>query len=106
LQFAISSNFSALDFKLSGIDAESFKYSVPTFSNYNAQRTNGSKILLPAAKLLTDQIDVNLHHGLLDDVDTEVLLAMRKEFEVRHEKQKKLRELRVINSETVSCHPL
>jgi hypothetical protein len=33
-------------------------------------------------------------------------LAMKKEFEVRHEKQKKLAEIRVVNSETVSEAPL
>ena len=51
------------------------------------------------AKLLTEQIDVN-HRGLKDDTSTEVLLEMKKEIELRREKQKKLVEIRVVNSET------
>ena len=51
------------------------------------------------AKLLTEQIDVN-HRGLKDDTSTEVLLEMKKEIELRREKQKKLLEIRVVNSET------
>ena len=49
------------------------------------------------AKLLSDELHVTHRHGLLDDADTEVLLAMRKEIEVRREKQKKLTEIRVVN---------
>ena len=56
-------------------------------------------------KLLTEHVDVTHRHGLLDDTSTEVLLAMKREFEVRHEKQKKLQEIRVVNSETVSADP-
>ena len=58
------------------------------------------------AKLLTEQIDVNHRYGLLDDTSTEVLLAMKREFEVRQEKRKRLQEIRVVNSETVSEAPL
>ena len=50
------------------------------------------------AKLLSDEINATHRHGLLDDADTELLLAMRKEIEVRREKQKKLTEIRVVNS--------
>jgi phage terminase small subunit len=57
------------------------------------------------AKLLTDQIDVNHRHGLLDDASTEVLLVMKRECEVRREKQRKLQEIRVVNSETDSETP-
>jgi predicted nucleotidyltransferase len=57
------------------------------------------------SKLLSEQIDVTHRHGLLDDTSTEVLLAMKREFEVRREKQKKLQEIRVVNSETVSATP-
>lgn len=57
------------------------------------------------AKLLTEHVDVTHRHGLLDDTSTEVLLAMKKEFEVRREKQKKLQEIRVVNSETDSGTP-
>lgn len=56
------------------------------------------------AKLLTEQIDVN-HRGLKDDTSTEVLLEMKKEIELRREKQKKLVEIRVVNSETDSGTP-
>lgn len=57
------------------------------------------------AKLLTEPIDVNHRYGLLDDASTEVLLAMKREFEVRQEKRKRLQEIRVMNSEIVSCPP-
>ena len=57
------------------------------------------------AKLLTNQIDINHRYGLLDDTSTEVLLAMKRECEVRHEKQKKLQEIRIVNSETDSGTP-
>lgn len=56
------------------------------------------------AKLLTEQIDVN-HRGLLDDTSTEVLLEMKREIEVRREKQKKLQEIRVVNPRTDSGAP-
>lgn len=55
------------------------------------------------SKLLSE--DVTHRHGLLDDADTEVLLAMRKEIEIRREKQKKLPEIRVLNSKTNSETP-
>ena len=48
-------------------------------------------------KLLSDEINVTYRHGLLDDTSTEVLLAMKKEFEVRREKLKKSAEIRVVN---------
>jgi len=57
------------------------------------------------SKLLSEQIDVNHRHGLLDDASTEVLLAMKREFEARREKQKKLAKIRVVNSETDSGPP-
>lgn len=41
-------------------------------------------------KLLSEEINVNHKHGLLDDVATEVLLEMKKEIEVRRERQKKI----------------
>ena len=49
------------------------------------------------AKLLSDEINGTPRHGLLDNTDTEVLLAMRKEIEIRREKQKKLAEIRMVN---------
>lgn len=58
------------------------------------------------AKLLTEQIDINHGHGLLDDTSTEVLLAMKREFEVRREKQKKLEAIQVVNPRTDSGTPL
>ena len=57
------------------------------------------------AHLLTEHVDVTHRHKLLDDASTETLLAMRKEIEARREKQKKLAEIRVVNSETVSGTP-
>jgi len=56
------------------------------------------------AKLLTEQIDVN-HRGLLDDTSTEVLLAMKRECEVRHEKRKKFEAIQVVNPRTDSATP-
>ena len=40
------------------------------------------------AKLLSEEINVTHRHGLLDETATEVLLAMKKEIEVRHAKGK------------------
>lgn len=45
------------------------------------------------AKLLSEDINVNHRYGLLDDASTSTLLAMRKDIEVRHLKEKKLQEL-------------
>ena len=56
-------------------------------------------------QLLTEQVDGTHRPGSLDDADTEVLLAMRKQIEIRREKQKKLAAMRVVNSETVSGTP-
>lgn len=63
------------------------------------------KMQAELSKLLSQQIDVNHRHGLLDDEQTEVLLAMQKEFAVRHEKKKALMKIRVVNSETVRETP-
>ena len=52
------------------------------------------------SKLLSEQIDVNHSYGLLDDTSTEVLLAMKREFEVRREKRKKLETIQVVNPRT------
>ena len=41
------------------------------------------------AKLLSEESTVNHRFGVLDDATTETLLAIRKEVEVRREKQKK-----------------
>ena len=57
------------------------------------------------AKLFTDQIDVNPRHGLLDDASTEVVLAMKQEFEDRREKQKKLEAIQVVNPRSFSGTP-
>ena len=57
------------------------------------------------AKLLSDEFNVNHRHGLLEDADTEVLLSMRKEIEIRRAKKKVLREIKAENVETVSCPP-
>ena len=54
------------------------------------------------AKLLSDEFNVNHRHGLLDDADTEVLLSMRKEIEIRRAKQKKLVAIQVVNSKSIS----
>jgi hypothetical protein len=51
------------------------------------------------AKLLSE--DVTHRHGLLDETDTEILLAMKKEFENRREKQKKLAATQVMNQRIV-----
>ena len=53
------------------------------------------------AKLLSE--DVTNRHGLLDDASTETLLAIRKEVEVRREKQKKLAVIQVVNPRTDSA---
>lgn len=42
------------------------------------------------SKLLSHDINVNHRHGVLDDASTDVLLAMKKEYELRLAKQKKL----------------
>jgi len=55
------------------------------------------------SKLLRE--DVAHRHGLLDDASTEVLLEMKKEIEVRREKQKKLQEIRIEKMENVSETP-
>jgi len=57
------------------------------------------------AKLLSDEFNVNHRHGLLDDADTEVLLSMRKEIEIRRAKQKKLVAIQVVNSKSISPIP-
>jgi len=57
------------------------------------------------AKLLSDEFNVNHRHGLLDDADTEVLLSMRKEIEIRRAKQKKLVAIQVVNSKSISPSP-
>jgi hypothetical protein len=57
------------------------------------------------AKLLSDEFNVNHRHGLLDDADTEVLLSMRKEIEIRRAKQKKLVSIQVVNSKSISPSP-
>ena len=57
------------------------------------------------AKLLTEQIDANHRSGLLDDTSTEVLLAMKREFEDRREKRNKLQGIRAVNPETVPGTP-
>ena len=57
------------------------------------------------AKLLSDEFNVNHRHELLDDADTEVLLSMRKEIEIRRAKQKKLVAIQVVNSKSISPSP-
>ena len=57
------------------------------------------------SKLLSEDVNITHRHGLLDDASTEVLLEMKKEIEVRREKQKKFLEFRVVNSETDSETP-
>lgn len=57
-------------------------------------------------KLLSEDINVTHRYGLLDDADTEVLLAMRKEIEVRKSKQKQMRQIEATKVETVSRDPL
>jgi hypothetical protein len=57
------------------------------------------------AKLLTEQIDANHRSGLLDDTSTEVLLAMKREFEDRREKRNKLQGIRAVNPETIPGTP-
>jgi len=42
------------------------------------------------SKLLSEEINVNHRHGVLDDTATEILLEMRREIEVRKERAKKL----------------
>jgi hypothetical protein len=64
------------------------------------------KLQAELSKLLSQQIDVNHRHGLLDDTQTEVLLAMQKEFAVRHEKRKALMKSRVENVVTVEPTPV
>jgi hypothetical protein len=49
-----------------------------------------SEMLSRLSKLLSEEINVNHRHGLLDDASTEVLLAMRKEIEIRQTKAKRL----------------
>ncbi len=55
------------------------------------------------SKLLSEEINVHHKHGVLDEVATEVLLEMRKEIEVRRERQKRL--LGSIEGEIVSVEP-
>jgi hypothetical protein len=57
------------------------------------------------AKLLTEEINVNHRHGLLDDASTEVLLLMKKEAEVRRARQKLLPQAITIEGEIVSESP-
>ena len=54
------------------------------------------------AKLLTQELNVNHRYGLLDDASTEVLLAMKKEIEIRQAKQKQLARKLVTDVQTVS----
>jgi hypothetical protein len=56
------------------------------------------------AQLLSERIDVN-NSNILDDTSTEVLLAMKRECEVRCEKQKKLEAIQTVNSGTDSGTP-
>ena len=53
------------------------------------------------SKLLSEEINVNHRHGVLDDAATEVLLEMRKEIEVRRERAKKLEGAIVIEGEVL-----
>jgi hypothetical protein len=48
------------------------------------------EMLAKLAKVLCDEFNGTHPHGLLDDADTEVFLAMRKEIEVRRMKQNNL----------------
>jgi hypothetical protein len=59
-----------------------------------------SEMLARLSKLLSEEINVTHKHGLLDDTATEVLLEMKREIEVRRERQKKLGT--VIEGEIVS----
>ena len=52
-------------------------------------------------KLLSDEINVNNRHGLLDDTSTEVLLAMKREFENRKLKLEKNRS-QIVTVKSVS----
>lgn len=48
------------------------------------------KMQAELAKLLSTELNVNHRYGVLDDTSTEILLAMKKEIEVRQAKQKML----------------
>ena len=57
------------------------------------------------AKLLSDEFNGNPRFGGLDDASTETLLAIRKEVEVRREKQNKLAVIPVVNREPIGQPP-
>ena len=57
------------------------------------------------AKLLSEEINVNHRHGLLDDAGTQTLLELKKEIEVRQAKRKKLLETRTVEGRIVSETP-
>jgi hypothetical protein len=57
------------------------------------------------AKLLSQEINVNHRHGLLDDASTKVLLEMKKEIEVRQARQKEKLKVVVGKVETISADP-
>lgn len=54
------------------------------------------------SKLLSQDINVNHRHGVLDEASTDVLLAMKKEYELRLAKQKKL----TVVGEIVTVNPV
>ena len=77
-----------------------------------ATETGDAKTILKAVelqarltKLLSEEINVNHRHGLLDDASTEVLLLMKKEAEVRRARQKLLASSIVIEGQIESADP-
>ncbi|MEO6306570.1 MAG: hypothetical protein ABIO96_06195 [Nitrospiraceae bacterium] len=64
-----------------------------------------TKLQAELSKLLTQQIDVNHRHGMLDEESTEVLLAIRDAVMVRKAKQKALMEKAVEKIETIEATP-
>lgn len=57
------------------------------------------------AKILCDEFNVNNRHGLLDDASTKVLLAMRREIEVKQAKMKRLQGSVPVEGQIVSQNP-